>query len=265
MGQLHNLYSALIVDQDKSAPTAGLVNDLTLMGMRKLSQQVFALFKQTYIDARRNFFTDLNDVPDQEFLGEAPLKRDGQTSGDAQSEGNSASLAQHVSAARSRVRAFVIYQLSNSLPPGGSSVGCGHYDERGCGDGGGIAKRMNDYAFGVCFNPDINEDNVLQFLDHCLTHLSSSFFSGGDEEGYFASKARLPGGLDPKEMGRYWSQRREFIRDRVLHVEDRCVVTLNYTASYRDHLAGVFAVLDELADDSVSDEAESNKPQPHSS
>lgn len=47
-GQLHNLYSALIVHQDRSAPTAGLVSNLALMGMRRLSQDVFALFKRTY-------------------------------------------------------------------------------------------------------------------------------------------------------------------------------------------------------------------------
>ena len=115
---------------------------------------------------------------------------------------------------------------------------------------------MNEYAFGVCFNPDIHEDNVFCFLDHCLSNLSSPFFSGRDEEGYFASKAQLPGGLDPKEMGRYWSQRREFIHQRILRVEERSVVTSNYIASYRKDLAGVFAVLDELADVATSVEVE---------
>lgn len=43
-GQLYNLQSALIIDIDSHAKTTGLVSELSLMGMRKLSQEVFALF-----------------------------------------------------------------------------------------------------------------------------------------------------------------------------------------------------------------------------
>lgn len=264
-GQLYNLHSALIVHQNGSAATTGLVSKLALVGMRRLSQEVFALFKRTYIDPRRNFLSEVSDAPTESFLGEASSPLGLQASRDDQSEQGAASLAQRVSSTRSLVKSFVIYQLSNPLPPNGAGVGCGHYDECGAGDGGGIARLMNEYAFGVCFNPDIHEDNVFHFLDHCLSHLSNSFFSGRDEEGYFASKAELPGGLDPKEMGRYWSQHRELIRQRVLHAEERYVVTLNYIASYREDLAGVFAVLDGLADEATAVEAESDKVPPNPS
>lgn len=256
-GQLYNLYSALIVHQDGSAATNGLVSNLALMGMRRLSQEVFALFKRTYIDPRRNFLSEVSDAPVEAFLGEASSQLGQQASRDDQSEQGASSLAQRVSSARSVVKSFVLYQLSNPLPPNGSGVGCGYYDECGAGDGGGIARLMNEYAFGVCFNADIHEDNVFNFLDHCLSHLSNSFSSGRDEGGYFASKAEVPGGLDSKEMGRYWSQHQELIRQRVLHVEERYVVTSNYTASYREDLAGVFAVLEGLADETKAVEAES--------
>ena len=251
-GQLYNLHSALIVHQDGSAATDGLVSNLALMGMRRLSQEVFALFKRTYIDPRRNFLSEVCDAPDEAFLGEASSQLGQQASRDDQSEQGTAPLAQRVSSARSAVKIFVIYQLSNPLPPNGSGVGCGYYDERGAGDGGGIARLMNEYAFGVCFNPDIHEDNVFHFLDHCLSHLRNSLFSDRNEEGYFASKAELPGGLDPKEMGRYWSQHRELIYQLVHHVEERYVITSNYTASYREDLPGVFAKLDELADEATA-------------
>ena len=255
-GQLHNLHSALIVHQDGSAATSGLVSKLALMGMRRLSQEVFALFKRSYIDPRRNFLSEVSDAPVEAFLGEASSQLGQQASRDDQSVQGAVSLTQRVSAARTVAKSFVIYQLSNPLPPNGSGVGCGYYDECGVGDSCGISRLMNEYAFGVCFNPDIHEDNVFCFLDHCLSNLSSPFFSGRDEEGYFASKAQLPGGLDPKEMGRYWSQRREFIHQRILRVEERSVVTSNYIASYRKDLAGVFAVLDELADVATSVEVE---------
>ena len=81
-----------------------------------------------------------------------------------------------------------MYQLSNRHPPTGSGVGCGFYDEIGTADDGGIAKLMNEYAFEVCFNPNTQADNILYFLDHCLSHLSSSFFSGRDDEGYVPTK-----------------------------------------------------------------------------
>lgn len=254
-GQLYNLHSALIVHQDKSAATSGRISNLALMGMRRLSQEVFALFKRTYIDPRRNFLSEVSDSSVEAFLGQASSQLDQQASMGDQSEQDIGSLAHRVSSARSVVKSFVIYQLSNPLSPNGSGVGCGHYDECGAGDGGGIASLMNDYVFGVCFNPEIHEDNVFHFLDYCLLHLSNSFFSGGDEEGYFASKAELPGGLDPKEMGRYWSQHRELIRQRVLHVEERHVVTPSYIASYSEDLAGVFFVLEGLADEATAVEA----------
>lgn len=115
---------------------------------------------------------------------------------------------------------------------------------------------MNEYVFGICFNPEIHANNVLLFLDHCLSHLSSPFYSGRDEDGYVATKAGLPGGLDPKAMGRYWQQHREHIRGRELHTSGRCVFTSKYTAFYRDDLDGVFAMLDELADELSTPEAD---------
>lgn len=255
-GQLHNLYTALIVHQDKTAATSGLVSKLALTGMRKLSQEVFSLFKRTYIDSQRNFLAEANGVPVEAFLGRAFAQLTDEASRNAQSEHSDNAIARRVASARSVVKSFVIFQLSNSLPPNGSGVGCGHYDEDGVGDGGGIAKVMNDYMFGTCFNPDIHENNVLLFLDHCLSHLSSSFFSGRDEDGYVATKAQLPGGLDPNAMGCYWRQHREHIRGRDLHASERCVFTPNYIAFYREDLNNVFVVLDELADEPFTTDAE---------
>jgi hypothetical protein len=254
-GQLHNLQSALIVHQDRSAETTGLVSKLALIEMRELSQVVFALFKQTYIDTQRNFLSEVNDTPVEAFFGQSSSQLVQEASSGDQSEQVAAPLARRVSSARSVVKSFVIYQLSNSLPPNGSGVGCGHYDESGAGDGGGVAKLMNEYAFGVCFNPDIHEDNCLLFLDHCLLHLSSAFFSGSDGKNYSATRTDLPGGLDPKVMGRYWRRHGKDIRQQALHVGERYVVTANYIASYREDLAGVFAVLDGLADEATAVEA----------
>jgi len=252
-GQLYNLYTALIIHQNKDAPTTGVVSDLALMAMRELSQRVFALFKRDYIDVKKNFFSEIVDTPVKLFFGDTLPEGDHLASKNDQPCEVAEQLAQRVSMARSIVKSFIIYQLSNALPPMGSGVGCGYYDEQGTGDGHSIAKRMNEYVFTVCFNPNIHEDNVFHFVDYCLSNLTNSFFSGNDEEGFFASKAELPGALDPKEMGLYWSQYRELIRERVEH-EDRRVVTGNYIAFYSEDLAGVFSVLDELANDATVDQ-----------
>lgn len=259
-GQLYNLYAALIGHQDKDAPTVGLLNDLALLGMRELSQHVFALFKRSYIDVEKNFFTHVNDTPVEAFLGEAVAQVDQPASVGDQPVQTVGLLGQRVDTARSVVKSFVIYQLSNSFPPTGSGVGCGYYDEHGASDGGGIAKQMNGYVFGVCFNPVIHESNIFHFLDYCLSHLSSPFFSGRDEEGYVASKNELPGGLDPVAMGQYWSRHQKFIREQDPDHEERFVVTSNYVASYREDLKGVFSVLDGLADEANPAESKSREP-----
>ena len=251
-GQLYNLHTAHIVDQDMSAPTSGLITQLALLGMRKLSQRVFALFQRAYIDAGRNFIAEAYEVPVDALLGQAFVHLHEQASRDPGSEHGDTTIARRVAAARSLSASFVIYQLSNALTPNGAGVGCGYYDQAGTEDRGGISKLMNEYIFGFCFNPKVDDDNVFRFLDHCLSHLSSSFHTGRDEDGYVATKAGLPGGLDPKSMGMYWLQHRDHIRGLGLQDSGRCVFMPGYTAFYRDDLIGVFAVLDELAEDAAS-------------
>lgn len=255
--QLFDLRRALIVHQDISAATSGVVRELALVGMRGISQQVFALFKRTYIDVRRNFFAEVRDVQVDSVLGEAFAHLGEQASEDPLSRQRDTQIAGRIAAARSFVASFVIFQLSNARPPNGSGVGCGYYDEDGIEDGGGISRVMNEYVFGTCFNPDIHDSNVILFLDYCLSNLTSPFYSGQDEDGYVATKADLPGGLDPQEMGRYWMQHREHIRGLELHASGRCVFRDDYAASYRNHLDGVFAVLDDLAEESLTPPAQS--------
>ena len=186
------------------------------------------------------------------ILGQAFEHLHEQASRDPGSEGGDTTMARQVAAARSFAASFVIYQLSNALAPNGSGVGCGYYDESGAEDGGGISKLMNEYIFGFCFSPAVNGENVLLFLDHCLGHLSSPFYTGRDEEGYVATKSGLPGGLNPKAMGTFWLAHRDHIRGLGLQDSGRGVFMPGYTAFYGNDLVGVFAVLDELAEEAVA-------------
>ncbi|MFL6968768.1 P-loop NTPase fold protein [Pseudomonas alvandae] len=242
--QLNNIYSALIKFEDIDAATTGWVDKLTLMGMRRLSQKIFELFRYSYIDAGINFFSEVENTSDKMFLGGAA----------PQASDNSAivqDIAHSISVARSALKSFVIYQISNSNPPKGAGVGCGFYDVRGDNDGGGIAAAMGEYLFSFCFNPEINEDYIFYFIDYCLANLNNSFLFTLEEGGYVASKTGLTKGLDPKTIGRYWIKHREFILKKTASIENRYVATSNYIASYSEDLKGVFSVLDELADEAT--------------
>ncbi len=248
-GQLFNLFNSLIVNQDSGAATDGLISDLARRGMRKLSQVVFSMFKRTYIDQRRNFYQEVDNTPAQMFLGSDVYESDPR---DSTGRRSAFASDDELSAARSGVKSFVIYQLSNSRAPNRSGVGCGYYDESGSGDRAGIAKQINTYVFDVCFAPEHDSNNIFHFLDHCMMHLTNPVSSG--ENGYIATQSGIPGGLDPNEMGGYWKRHRDLIRQRCDEYGDRRVMAGNYVASYREHLPSVFRVLDELAMEPASEE-----------
>lgn len=238
-GQLHNLQSALLLGQDISASTSENRSKLALEGMRILSQAVFALFKKAFIEPKLNFLAVVDETPGDAFTGKA-----GPTSQKDSEDTTRLSIEDRIAGSRASVKGFVVYQLSNRIPPTGSGVGCGLYDETGNSDSGEIARVMNEYIFDVCFNPHLRDDNIYRFLDFCLANLRSGFFS--DEDGYTATEASLPGGLDPVRMAAYWQTYRTLILGRNPTAEDRRVVTANYIASYREDLQSVIAVLNEL-------------------
>lgn len=245
-GQLYNLHSALILYTDITARTDGLVSDLALNGMRTLSQKVFAEFKSRYIEPKRNFLAEIDKVPDEAFLGssEAYFKEQEECSDTSKQF----SLEDQIAVKRSSLKVFVIYQLSNSTKPSGSGVGCGFYDEDGQGDSSGIAQLMNDYVFNVCFNPNICQENVFHFADHCLLNLDRSY--GRDEVEYLPTQESLVGGLKLSEMAKYWREHRELIKSKNLVDVERKIVTSNYFATYSEDLQKVFDVLDEMSEQS---------------
>ncbi|MCQ8128520.1 hypothetical protein [Methylomonas rivi] len=241
-GQTYNLHRALIVHDDKHLPTDGVISLLALNGMRGLSQRIFQYFRETYIDQSRNFLTDVDNTPDNAFFGDLEIWLKAQ---DSESD-ESNQLSDLLLGTRSAVKSFVLYQLTNREYPNGSGAGCGLYDESGNSDAGGISRKMNNYIFGVCFNPD-SDINIFHFADYCLRSLSSSYF-GADhgKEGYAATETSLAAGLDPEELKRYWTNFGQKIKERNLPAEDRRVVTLNYIATYSEDLPYVFETLDRM-------------------
>lgn len=242
-GQIFNVHSALIIHDDMSAPTTGLVSLLALTGMRTLSQRVFRLFRDTFIEPRRNYLAEVDKTPDDAFFGDTAKWLRAQSE---QAEGGSQRLVNQLLACRSAVKSFVVFQLVNRAQPNGSGVGCGLYDESGAGDSGGIGVVMNKYIFEVCFNPLLSGDNIYHFADYCLRNFRSSFWTGGDEEGYVATETGLAGALDQAELTKYWASFGQQIKELNLPKMDRLVVTPNYVAKYSEDLPKAFAVLDNM-------------------
>ncbi len=241
-GQLHQLINALIRHQNPDAETTGRVDKLAIFEMRYLSQQVFYLFKSRYINTGKNFYDDAYQISDNSLLG--ILKSTG-SSEDFPDHQTQLQLLRKKSA----VGSFIIYQLSNTLPPNGSGVGCGYYDEKGEADNKEIAKAMNDYLFDFCFNPKIESKNAFYFFDHCLRNLTNPFFTDDPDGGLVADKKSLAGGLDLLRMEKFWSEHHVQIKKLVSGEANRTVYTSNYDVQYVEIAPKVFAVLDELSND----------------
>ncbi|GEQ75949.1 hypothetical protein CTTA_2954 [Comamonas testosteroni] len=236
-GQLHNLQSALIIHQDKNAPTAGSVNQLAKFEMRLISQRIFSLFKSTYIDSNLNIFDEIDATQDHLFLGDF-YKKNKEFSDDKH-------LAYIISASRSTIKSFLIYQLTNSLPPEGSGVGCGFYDEMGNKDAHGISTAMNAYLFNVCFNTALNPRNALHFIDYCLLNLTSPFYNGLED--YIPTKTGITKAINSKELGEYWSYNNKIIREISTKEKNRKIALSNNVFTYDKYLQKIFDVLDEIS------------------
>jgi len=241
-GQIYNLHTALIIHDDKKAPTSGLATGLAIAGMRTISQNIFARFNSRYIAVKRNLFDDVAAIPDAELLGDAAEF----VLSEAIKNGTEEKLRDLIHGARSMTMTFVVYQLANKKAGTGAGVGCGYYDVTGTNDGGEIAKLINDYLFDVCFNPEVNEQNFRYFVEYCLCNLTNSFWSGADEDGYHPTLQGLANELDVERLVTYWKRYGEAIKNLNLTSSDKRVVTLNYVASYRVDLGRVFNVLDQI-------------------
>lgn len=240
-GQWHNVYSALILHQDKTARTDGAVSALAVNGMRQLSQEVFALFRERYIEPKCNFLTEIDKTSDDNFLGEAAsyFRQQKETSEATERF----SLDDKLASARSKVKVFILYQLCNSK----KSSGTGLYDEYGQSDSGGIAGLMNEYIFKFCFNPKVCESNILHFANHCLSNFGHDH--NDYEFGFSPNNTDLLGGLNSSEMVKYWQEHREFILGKNLPNTDKRVLTSNYIATYSENLQSVFDVLDKMSEE----------------
>lgn len=212
------------------------------MGMRRISQLVFAKFKAEHIDKKINFYDTVDAIPDENF-DTTGLLLTHESDPDAKNL-----ITSNILASRSGVKSFVIYQLCNSKGANGSGVGCGYYDESGNEDKHGISILVESYVFDFCFNPNVDKNNAYHFLDYCLSNLSNSYFEDIPGGGFVAARSGLVGCFTLESFSLYWREHGDAVRAKAKEMPDRKVVTSNYVASYAEDLDGVFKVLDEITE-----------------
>lgn len=141
------------------------------------------------------------------------------------------------------MKTFIIYQLGNTIIDMG--IGCGYYDVSGNKDEKGINYLINEYLFGQCFNPKINEDNYRHFLDYLLICFSQALIGRGSVN-YVTHISEFTKVLKEERLAAYWREHSNVIKNNEFAKEKRKIFTINYTLSYDTHLESIYKVLDEL-------------------
>lgn len=240
-GSFFNLQKSLTLHANPNAMASGEVKKLVVEEMREISQRIFLMFKRRFIDGRRNLLQEIERLTPQELAGKYWPYIDAEC---AAGKIDSDERDRAIGSAKTRMKAFVTYQLANSLISTG--VGCGYFDETGVGDAKGIGKQMNDYILDFCFDPNEGAENVESFLDYLLINFSSSF--GSDRTEYVPSVGEFTKILDGARLAQYWRANGQAIRAMNLQQKKKLLVTANYTATYSEDLGAVFNTLDKVVE-----------------
>lgn len=241
-GDIFNVTRAIAYHADENAPTSGLTSTIAVAEMRELSQNIFKSFAKQYVRPGKNLFDSIDAVTPEAFTGRyfeyAHQQIKIRDVADDQVDMAIARL-------RSQMKSFITYQLGNRLVSAG--VGCGFYDVDGTADENGIAKEISDYLFDQCFDPEMGENNCHHFVDYAIASYGSRFsFESGPGYEFVPSVDELTKVLDRERLIQYWRSNHERIRGAAGRVEDRLVVTSNYTLLYREAAPRIFQVLDAL-------------------
>ncbi len=157
-------------------------------------------------------------------------------------------IANFFEAAKSRIKSFATYQLTNSLVDSG--VGCGYYDEEGNEDKHNISVQLNDYLFNVCFASTEDNDGYTFFIDYLMLNYPDFFAFDGEQGKRMPTLESFTKVLDRTKLNCYWLRNRDGILAKNYVESSRRVITTNYTLTYRDNMANIFNVLDQLKDES---------------
>ncbi|MBI5374198.1 MAG: P-loop ATPase [Candidatus Schekmanbacteria bacterium] len=246
-GHEFNLQRALSKHSDPKAPTDGLLNNIAIVEIRKISQKIFQLFENQYINANKNIFDLIDRLTLPELTGKYISFVEAKVA-----SGEVKDIDKRVAELKTRMKSFITYQLGNSMIKSG--IGCGYYDQIGAQDKNGIKAKINNYLFDQCFNPVENLNNYEHFVDYLLINFAN-IFSPQDDRKYIPHIDEFTKVLDKEKLFEYWKNNSVAIRNLNLELKSKVVFTANYNASYKDDVINVYNELDKMM---LEDKSETN-------
>lgn len=191
--------------------------------MREISQYVFKIFKSRYIDKKINVIQEINNLSWNELCG----KFVSETENDKFKKMN---------LSRTVLKSFILYQLTSNKNDGG--IGCGYYDIDGNKDERQINHEMNSYLYDFCFNPRVDENNFIHFLDYLLINYNNSW--NHDEKSIEIEFIKEVACDDLKQ---YWKQNGGIIKSKKYEDLERELIKYNSTVKYAN-LGIIYTMLD---------------------
>ncbi|MBU1000087.1 KAP family NTPase [Patescibacteria group bacterium] len=240
-GDVFNLTNALSKHSDPKAPTEGSTKTIALEEMRIVSQKVYKIFKEQYINKKRNIFELAETLALSDLAGKYKVFvqekiKSGQIKDAKEMIGN----------IKSKIKGFIVYQMGSSSTEFG--IACGYYDPIGKEDKHDISIKVNDYLFAVCFNPGKKKDNPKNY-EHFLDYLLASFasvFESVKGRSYIPHINDFIKVLNKERLYKYWKTNSARIRSLGFESKNKTVFTPNYRASYKEDLPDVYKVLDDF-------------------
>lgn len=236
-GHTFNISRALALYENANAPIAGLTSEIARHQMRIASQQAFSLFRRNYIDSGKNFLLEVDKLSVEKLVGTRSSYLNSKLADGTVTQQQVNEVAD---LARSRIKSFCIYQLSNDIISSG--VGCGYYDISGTKDNHEIKRWMSEYLFGVCFALDAAASNAECFVDYMLLGFERLFGSPGAQD-FVPDLGSFSRVLDADQLRAYWITNEQRYRDMKLNEVDRNVRTSNVVLAYSEAVPRLFSAL----------------------
>jgi hypothetical protein len=236
-GDIFNVTRAIALHGNPQAPTDGPTNDIAIEEMREISQRVFEAFKNQYIDKNVNILKQIDELELSDMTGQydSIVQTKVKT-------GEIENLDTAIGLHKTKLKAFIIYQLGNSEILSG--IGCGFYNPAGKENGQGIKELVNDYLFDICFNPKVDNENYTRFLDYLLINFSNVF--SGNGRAYVPHINEFTKVLTNKRLAQYWTDHNVAIKALNLTRLDKKIYQSSYAVNYNTDLQAVFDELDKL-------------------
>lgn len=228
-GYIYNLRTALSLHSNEDPIREGDVREIVKDEIRELTQMIFQIFKEQYIDTKISIFEEINKLELKDACGKSIeyLKKEIEN------------IDMEVKKLKNSIKIFMTYQLSNYQIDSG--IGCGYYDTSGDEDKRGIHEEMNKYLFETCFNIGLNQNAYIEFINFILINSSNR---GRGHKISEVSKI-----LSLKILKEYWGENRQNIKK--VNFENKIELI---TDDYKRELKNIFRELDNLIEFEVDSE-----------